>query len=84
MEVGYFQRSIVPALGDFELDDLTRAHIQKYVNGLAKRIDPKTGKETGVRRQGFWERLQLNLSEIFAHLLFDIKQLVCGIANVAV
>ena len=47
MEVNYFNRCIVPALGDFELDDLTRAHIQKFVNGLAKKVDPKTGKETG-------------------------------------
>ena len=47
MEVNYFNRCIVPALGDFELDDLTRAHIQKFVNGLAKKVDPKTGNETG-------------------------------------
>lgn len=47
MEMGYFNRCIVPALGDFELDDLNRAHIQKFVNGLAKHADPKTGKETG-------------------------------------
>lgn len=47
MEVNYFNRCIVPALGDFELDDLTRAHIQKFVNGLAKKVDPKTGKEKG-------------------------------------
>jgi len=46
-EVNYFNRCIVPTLGDFELDDLNRAHIQKFVNGFAKRVDPKTGKETG-------------------------------------
>lgn len=47
MELGYFYRLIVPALGDFELDDLNRAHIQKYVNGLATKINLKTGKKTG-------------------------------------
>lgn len=47
MELGYFYRLIVPALGAFELDDLNRAHIQKYVNGLATKINLKTGKKTG-------------------------------------
>ena len=37
-----------------------------------------------VRRQGFWERLQLKLSEILAHHFVDIRQLDCGIANAAV
>ena len=46
-EVNYFNRCIVPTLGDFELDDLNRAHIQKFVNGFSKKVDPKTGKETG-------------------------------------
>ena len=46
-EVNYFNRCIVPTLGEYELDALNRAHIQKFVNGFAKRVDPKTGKETG-------------------------------------
>ena len=45
MEMGYFNRCIVPEPGDFELNDLNRAHIQKFVNGLAKHVDLKTGKE---------------------------------------
>ena len=47
MEMGYFRRCIIPELGDFALDDLNRAHIQKFINSLAKRIDPKTGKSSG-------------------------------------
>lgn len=37
-----------------------------------------------VRRQGFWERLLLRLSERLAHLLIDFRRLDCGIANAAV
>lgn len=37
-----------------------------------------------VRRQGFWGRLRLQLSERLAHLLFDLMRPDCGIANAAV
>lgn len=37
-----------------------------------------------VRRQGFWERLRLRLSERSAHRLVDLRRLDCGIAIAAV
>jgi len=47
LELYYFNSHIVPALGDYELSNLARAHIQKFFKGLSKRVDPKTGNETG-------------------------------------
>jgi len=47
LELYYFNSHIIPALGDYELQDLARAHIQKFVRSLGKRVDPKSGKELG-------------------------------------
>ena len=33
-----------------------------------------------IRRQWFWNRRLRDLAERFAHLLFDIRRLDCGIA----
>ena len=55
----------------------------KFPRSLVKRMS-ELDVQAAVRRQGFWERLQLKLSEILAHHFVDIRQLDCGIANAAV
>ena len=47
LELYYFCSHIVPALGEYELADLKRAHIQKFITGLSRATDPKTGEERG-------------------------------------
>ncbi len=38
-------------------------------------------KNLGVRRHGFLDRPQLELSEYLAHLFVDVKRPACGIAS---